>query len=332
MPVMTYREALNRTLAEEMHRDPRIFIAGEEVAEYEGSFKVTQGLLKEFGPQRVLDTPISEEVIAGLGMGAALAGLRPCIEMMTVNFTMLAMDQIVNHASKWRYMSGGEMSVPLVIRTPGGGGHQLAAQHSQSLEAWFVHAPGLFVVMPATPYDARGLLKSALRCDDPVMFIEHEGLYAVEGEVPDEDYLVPLGVGDVKREGSDVTIAAYSRMTLVALEAAERLAGEGVECEVIDLRSLSPMDSELVLSSVVKTGRLVTVEECWRTCGVMAELASQVQEFGLDFLDAPIRRVSGNDVPMPYSKPLENAAIPDADRVVAAVRSVVPEATEKATS
>ena len=323
MPEITYREALNAALREEMIRDPRIFIAGEDVAQYQGAFKVTQGLLEEFGPQRVVDTPICEEVIAGLGIGAALADLRPCIELMTVNFIMLAIDQIVNHASKWRYMSGGQFKVPLVIRAPGGGGQQLAAQHSQSLEAWLVHAPGLFVVMPSTPYDAKGLLKAALRMDDPVIFLEHEGLYSLPGEVPDEEYILPIGVGDIKRPGQDVTIAAYSRMVHVALEAAEQLAGAGIDCEVIDLRSLKPMDSELVLASVVRTGRLVTVEECWRTGGVMAELVAQVQEFGMDYLDAPIRRVSGADVPMPYSKLLEAAAIPDAARVMAAVQETV---------
>lgn len=320
MPRMTFRDALSQALREEMIRDPRIFLAGEDVAQYQGAFKVTEGLLKEFGPKRVLDTPISEEVIVGLGVGAALADLRPCIELMTVNFALLAMDQIVNHASKWRYMSGGELAVPLVIRMPGGGGNQLAAQHSQSLEAWFVHAPGLLVIAPATPYDAKGLLKSALRTLDPVVFLEHESLYSLEGDVPEEDYVLPIGVGDVKRAGRDVTVVAYSRMVHVALEAAERLAKDGLECEVIDLRTLKPMDAELVLASVVKTGRLVCVEECWRTCGVMAEMAAQIQEFGFDYLDAPIQRVSGADVPMPYSKPLEAAALPDADRIVAAVR------------
>jgi pyruvate dehydrogenase E1 component beta subunit len=316
----TYREALNQALREEMTRDPRIFIAGEEVAEYQGAFKVTEGLLEEFGPKRVLDTPISEQVIAGLGVGAALAELRPCIEMMTINFAMLAIDQIVNHASKWRYMSGGELSVPVVVRMPGGGGNQLAAQHSQSLEAWFVHAPGLFVIAPSTPYDAKGLLKAALRADDPVVFVEHESLYSFEGDVPEEDYELPIGVGDIKRPGTDVTVVGYGMMIHVALQAAEQLAADGIQCDVVDLRSLKPMDTELVLASVVKTGHLVCVEECWRTCGVMAEVASQIQEFGFDFLDAPIRRVSGVDIPMPYSKPLEAAAIPDAERVVAAVR------------
>jgi pyruvate dehydrogenase E1 component beta subunit len=320
MPTITYREAINQALREEMTRDPRIFIAGEDVAQYQGAFKVTSGLLEEFGPRRVLDMPISEEVIVGLGIGAAMADLRPCVEMMTVNFIMLAMDQVVNHASKWRYMSGGELAVPLVIRAPGGGGNQLGAQHSQSLEAWFVHTPGLFVLAPATPYDAKGLLKAALRTNDPVLFLEHENLYSTEGDVPEEDYELPIGVGRVTRQGSDVTIVGYSMMARVGLDAAKRLANEGISCEVIDLRCLKPMDTELVLASVVKTGRLVCVEECWRCGGVMAEVVSQIQEFGFDYLDAPIRRVSGADVPMPYSKPLEAAALPDAGAVMEAVR------------
>lgn len=323
MPKISVREALNQALREEMHRDPRIFIAGEDVGEYQGSFKVTQGLLEEFGPRRVLDTPISEQVIAGLGVGAAMAELRPCIEFMTVNFMMLAMDQLINHASKWRYMSGNELPVPAVFRAPGGGGQQLGAQHSQSLEAWFVHAPGLFVMMPATPYDFKGLLKTALRMEDPVIFLEHEGLYSLEGEVPEEEYLLPVGVGDIKRPGGDVTIVSYSRMLHVALEAARKLEAEGVDCEVVDLRCLKPMDTELVLQSVVKTGRLVCVEECWRTCGVMAEVAAQIQEFGMDYLDAPIRRVSGREVPMPYNKELEQACIPDAAAVIEAVNLVL---------
>ncbi len=319
MQKISMREALNQALREEMRRDMRIFIAGEDVGEYQGSFKVTQGLLEEFGQQRVLDTPISEQVIAGLGVGSAMAGLRPCIEFMTVNFMMLAMDQLVNHASKWRYMSGNILPVPAVFRAPGGGGQQLGAQHSQSLETWFVHAPGLFVMMPSTPYDAKGLLKTALRMEDPVIFLEHEGLYSLEGEVPEEEYLLPVGVGDIKRPGADVTIVSYSRMLHVSLEAARKLEGQGVDCEVIDLRCLKPMDTELVLKSVVKTGRLVCVEECWRTCGVMAEVAAQIQEFGMDYLDAPIRRVSGREVPMPYNKELEQACIPSAEQVIEAV-------------
>src|SRR6266540_2546941 len=264
MPEMTYRDALNLALKEEMRRDPSVVIWGEDVALYEGSFKVTRGLLTEFGEERVLDTPISENTIIGVAVGAAMGGLRPVPELMTVNFALLAMDQIVDHMSKIRYMFGGQVNLPMVVRAPGGGGSQLAAQHSQSLESMFMHVPGIYTLVPATPADAKGLLKSAIRDNNPVIFLEHELLYNSKGEVPeDPEFLIPLGKGEVKREGTDVTIVAYSRMTILALQAAEELAKENISCEVVDLRSLKPLDEEIFVNSVLKTGRAVVVEECW---------------------------------------------------------------------
>ncbi len=323
MAVITYREALNQAHREEMRRDERVFILGEDVALYEGAFKVSQGLLKEFGPKRVVDTPIAEEVIMGTAIGAALAGLRPIAEMMTINFSLLAIDQIVNHAAKFRYMSGGQVSVPLVIRAPQGGGQQLGAQHSHSLEPWFVHVPGLKVVTASTPADAKGLLKSAIRDDNPVLFIEHEGLYGRKGEVPEEEYLTPIGKADVKRQGKHVTLIAYLRMAEVALGAAEKLAEEQIEAEVIDPRSLRPLDTETLVNSVKKTNRAVIVEECWPRCGMAAEILCRINELAFDYLDAPVVRVSGADVPMPYAAGLEQLCIPDEDRVIAAVKSIL---------
>jgi len=310
MPVITYREALNQALREEMRSDPDVFLIGEEVAEYQGAYKVSEGLLAEFGPRRVIDTPISEEAIAGAGVGAAMAGLKPVVEMMTVNFSLLALDQIVNHAAKYLYMSGGQYNCPMVMRAPTGVGLQLGAQHSQNFEAWFVHVPGLKVVLPATPRDAKGLLKSAIRDPDPVIFLEHELIYLTKGEVPEEEYTVPIGVADVKREGSDVSIITYSRMTLFALKAAERLEKEGIFAEVIDLRTLRPLDIDPVIESVKKTGRVVVCEEDWPMCGMGAELAAQIQYLAFDYLDAPVERISGVDVPMPYAKNLEKLAVP----------------------
>ena len=323
MAVITYREALNQAHREEMRRDDRVFLIGEEVAEYEGSFKVSQGLLKEFGPKRVVDTPIAEEVIVGVAVGAAMAGLRPIAELMTINFGLLAMDQIVNHAAKLRYMSGGQVTMSLVIRAPEGGGQQLGAQHSQSLEAWFVHVPGLKVVTASTAADAKGLLKSAIRDDNPVLFLEHEGLYGRKGEVPDGEHLTPIGVADVKRPGQHVTIVAWLRMVEVALAAAEQLAQEGVEAEVIDARTLRPLDVETIAKSVMKTNHAVIVEECWPQCGMGAEIGSRIYESAFDYLDAPVVRVSGADVPMPYASHLEQLCIPDEEKVLAAVRSVI---------
>ena len=323
MPNITYREALNQALREEMRRDERIVLMGEEVGFYQGAFKVSKGLLEEFGAQRVLDTPITELGFTGLGVGAAMVGLRPIVEMMTFNFAILALDQIVNSAAKMFYMSGGQFTVPMVIRGPGGAGHQLAAQHSQALEAWFCHVPGLKVVMPATPADAKGLLKSAVRDDNPVIFIESEVLYGTRGEVPEGEYLVPLGVGEVKRPGKDVTIVAHSRMVLVALEAAATLEKEGIDAEVVDPRTLRPLDGEIIVNSVKKTNRAVIVEEGWPYCGVGAQLAYLIQNRAFDYLDAPVLRVTGADVPMPYAKNLEHLCLPDVSRVSEAVHRVL---------
>ncbi len=319
---LTYREALNQAMREEMRRDPRVFLIGEEVGYYQGAFKVSKGFVEEFGPQRVLDTPITEAGFTGLAIGAAMAGLRPIVELMTFNFGILALDQIVNNAAKIRYMSGGQLSVPMVIRGPGSAAHQLAAQHSQSLEAWFCHVPGLKVIAPATPHDAKGLLKSAIRDPNLVIFIEAQLLYGTKGQVGDGEFTIPIGQAAVKRSGRDVTIVAYSKMLLVALEAAEALSKDGIQAEVIDPRTLKPLDLTTIVESVKKTGRLVIVEEGWRFCGLGAQIADSVYAAALDYLDAPIIRVTGEDVPMPYSRPLEDAAIPDKARVIAAVRRV----------
>jgi pyruvate dehydrogenase E1 component beta subunit len=305
---------------EEMERDPNVFVIGEDVGQYEGAFKVTRGLLRDFGERRVVDTPISEAGFVGIGIGAAMAGLRPVIEMMTVNFSILALDQIVNNASKVRYMFGGQVACPIVIRMPGGAGHQLAAQHSHSLEAWYAHVPGLKVACPATPGDAKGLLKTAIRDDDPVIFLESEGLYAKKGPAGGPDDLVPLGRAAIRRRGGDCTVIAISRMVWVALSAAEALAEEGVECEVIDPRTLRPLDMESLAASVRRTGRAVVVEEGWPECGVAANLSARLYEACFDWLDAPIARVTAADVPMPYARNLEQAALPKPADVVAAVR------------
>lgn len=324
MALMTYRDALNLALKEEMRRDPSVVTWGEDVALYEGSFKVTRGLLTEFGDERVKDTPISENTIVGVAVGAAMGGLRPVAELMTVNFALLAMDQIVNHMTKIRYMFGGKTNLPMVIRAPGGGGSQLGAQHSQSLETYFMHAPGMYIAVPATPADAKGLLKSAIRNDNPVMFLEHELLYNSKGDVPeDPEFLVPLGICEVKREGKDITIVGYSRMTVLSLMAADELEKEGVSCEVLDLRSLCPLDMETILASVRKCGRAVVVEECWRTCGLGAEITSRIYDGCFDSLRAPVKRVSGLDVPMPYSRKLEKLCIPQVENITEAVKTVL---------
>lgn len=323
MPVITCREALNQALQEEMERDPNIFLLGEDVGQYGGSFKVSKGLLAKFGDKRVIDTPIAEAGIVGLAVGAAMAGLRPVAELMTINFAIVALDQIMNHAAVIRYMFGGQFAVPLTIRTPGGAGHQLGAQHSHSLEPLFLHCPGLRVIVPSVPADAKGLLKSALRSDDPVLFIEHEGLYGVKGEVPEGDYTLPLGLADIKRAGSDVSLITLSRMVYVCLEAAEMLAKEGISAEVVDLRALNPLDMTTVLASVRRTHRAVTVEESWLTGGWGGEVAAQIMEQAFDSLDAPVLRVGGADVPMPYARKLEQAAIPNAATVVARVKELL---------
>lgn len=323
MAVITIREALNQALREEMLRDESVFLMGEEVAAYQGAYKVTKGLLDELGEKRVIDTPITELGFAGLGVGAAMVGLRPIIEFMTWNFSILAADQIVNSAAKMLYMSGGQFKVPIVFRGPGGSAFQVSSQHSQALESWYAYFPGLKVVMPSTPADAKGLLKSAIRDDDPVIFIEQERMYGQKGEVPDDkDFLIPLGVADIKREGTDATIVARSLMVPAALKAAEALQAEGVSCEVIDPRTIRPLDIDTIVASVKKTNRLVIAEESHPFCGVAAEITTEVMDHAFDYLDAPIKRISGADVPMPYAKNLENLAIPTAEQIVAAVKEV----------
>ena len=323
MPLITYRDALNQALREELRRDPNVFLMGEEVGVYQGAYKVSKGLLQEFGERRIIDTPITEEGFTGVGIGAAMVGLRPVIEMMTWNFSLLAMDQIINGAAKLLYMSGGQFRIPIVVRGPGGAAHQLAAQHSQSIESWYAHVPGLKVVAPSTPYDAKGLLKSAIRDDDPVIFFEGETLYGSKGEVPAEDYTIPIGVADIKREGTDVTLVAWSKMVNVAMKAADQLAAEGISCEIVDPRSLRPFDDVPILASIAKTNRCVIVEEGWPLAGFGAQIAYQIQQSAFGDLDAPVTRVTGADVPMPYAKNLEQLAMPSPARVVAAVREVL---------
>ncbi len=323
MALLTMREALNQAMREEMRRDPNVFILGEEVGAYQGAYKVTQGLLAEFGEWRVRDTPIAEEAIAGVAVGAAFIGLRPIAEMMTFNFSILALDMIVNHAAKYRYMSGGQIRCPMVMRGPSGAAAQVAAQHSQAFESWYAHIPGLVVVMPSTPKDAKGLLKSAIRDDNPVIFMENEVLYNFKGEVPDEEYHIPLGLADVKRAGKDATIVAWSRSVTTSLAAADLLAKDGIEAEVVDPRTLRPLDEDLIFESVRKTNRCVVVEEGWRCAGFGAEIADRVQRECFDDLDAPVLRVTAADVPMPYAKTLERAFLPQPERVVEAVHKVL---------
>ncbi|HKO61531.1 MAG TPA: pyruvate dehydrogenase complex E1 component subunit beta [Pyrinomonadaceae bacterium] len=323
MAVITIREALNQAIREEMLRDENIFLMGEEVAAYQGAYKVTKGLLEKFGDKRVIDTPITELGFAGLGVGAAMVGLRPIIEFMTFNFSILATDQIVNSAAKMLYMSGGQFNIPIVFRGPGGSAYQVSSQHSQALESWYAYFPGLKVVMPSTAADAKGLLKSSIRDDDPVIFIEQERMYGHKGEVPDDpEFVIPLGVGEIKREGKDATIVARSLTVPIALKAAEALEKEGVSCEVIDPRTIRPLDIDLIVNSVKKTNRLVVVEESHPFCGIAAEISSAVTERAFDYLDAPVKRLSGADAPMPYAKNLEDLAIPTPEKVIAAVREV----------
>lgn len=310
-------------MREEMQRDPRVFLIGEEVGYYQGAFKVSKGFVEEFGAERVLDTPITEAGFTGLAVGAAMAGLRPIVELMTFNFGILALDQIVNNAAKIRYMSGGQLSIPMVIRGPGSAAHQLAAQHSQSLEAWFCHVPGLKVIAPATPQDAKGLLKAAVRDDNTVIFIEAQLLYGTKGDVQEGEFTIPIGQAEIKREGKHVTIAAYSKMLLLTLEAAADLERDGIDAEVVDLRTLKPLDVDTLVQSVQKTGRLVIVEEGWRFAGLGAQIAESVYSTAFDALDGPIVRVTGEDVPMPYSRPLEDLAIPDRARIIQAVKQVL---------
>lgn len=323
MARITMRQAITDALREEMHRDENVFLMGEEIGVWGGTYAVTRGFYDEFGPRRVRDTPISEMVIGGAAVGAAMNGLRPVAEFMTINFAFVAFDAIVNHAAKLRYMFGGQMKIPLVFRAPGGGGRQLGATHSHTPDVIFAHFPGLKVVSPATPYDAKGLLKTAIRSGDPVLFIEHATLYQVRGEVPEEEYTLPIGVADVKREGSDVTIVAYAQGLQVALEAAAELAQEGIEAEVVDLRSLRPLDTGPALASFKKTFRAVVVEEGHRSYGIGAEVVARLQEEGFDYLDAPIKRVAQLEVPLPYSRELEQLALINKDRVIAAVKEVL---------
>lgn len=323
MAEITYREALKRAMREEMQRDPSVVIWGEDIVAYNngGAYGVTQGLAKEF-PGRVRDVPIAEEAIIGLGVGAAMNGMRPICEIMTVNFTLVAWDQIVNHAAKQSHMFNGMLKVPMVIRTPNGHG-RTASTHSQNFDAWFASVPGLKVIAPSTPYDAKGLLKSAIRDDDPVIFLEHLQLYGTKGEVPDEEYLVPIGESVYRRRGKDVTVVTWGRMAFESNKAANMLAQDGIDVELIDLRTLRPLDLTLALESIKKTNRAVVVEEGWRSVGLGAEIAASLQEQAFDHLDAPIARVAGLEVPMPYAKNLERATLPFADDVVAAVKAMV---------
>lgn len=323
MPTITYRDALNQALREEMQRDPTVFLMGEEVGLYQGAYKVSRGLLEEFGGQRVVDTPIAELGFAGIGVGAAMGGLRPVIEFMTWNFAVLALDQIVNSAAKMLYMSGGQIPIPIVFRGPNGAALQLGSQHSQAWEAWLAHIPGLKVVAPATPHDAKGLLKSAIRDNNPVVVLEGEMLYNTKGEVPDDELLIPLGVADVKRPGDDVTLICHSKTVSVAVKAAEQLAEQDVSAEVLDLRSLRPIDEPAILASVAKTHRAVVVEEGWPHGGIGAQVVDIIQRDAFDELDAPVRRVTQADVPMPYNKQLERLAKASPDKVVAAARQVL---------
>jgi len=322
MAVITYRQALNDTLAEELARDPNVYLMGEEIGKFEGSYKITAGLLQKFGPKRVVDTPIAEMGFVGMAAGSAMLGLRPVVEIMTINFILMAVDQVVNHASKIHYMFGGQSKVPMVIRTPSGGVGQLAATHSQSFENWFAYCPGMKVVAPSTPYDAKGLLRASIRDDDPVVFIESLPLYDTKGEVPEnDDFTVPIGMAEVKKEGTDITVVAYSRMTYVAMQVAKKLEEEqGLSVEVVDLRSLRPLDRPTIVNSVKKTNRAVIIEEDWRSYGIGAEVAATIQEEAFDFLDAPIRRVAGLEVPLPYAEHLSRASKPDAQDLVDAIR------------
>jgi len=320
MSKISYREALNQAMVEEMEKDDRVFLMGEEVAEYNGAYKVSQGMLEKFGPGRVIDTPITELGFAGLGVGAAMAGLKPIVEFMTWNFAILALDQIVNAAAKMKYMSGGQYSCPMVFRGAGGSAARVGAQHSQSLENWIANVPGLKVVMPSNPADAKGLLKAAIRDNDTVCFIENEINYGDIGEVPDGEYIIPLGRADIKRAGNDVTIVAHSRMVGFALQAADELAKQGIDAEVIDPRTIRPLDENTILASVAKTNRAVVVEEGWRFCGFGAEVAARIMERGFDDLDAPVARVTGKDVPMAYAANLESLTLPSVAEIVEAVR------------
>nr|BBH88997.1 pyruvate dehydrogenase subunit beta [Thermosporothrix sp. COM3] len=325
MAEITFRQALNDTLREEMKRDENVFLLGEEIGTFEGSYKITAGLLKEFGPRRVVDTPIAENGFLGMAVGAAMLGLRPVVEIMTINFILMGIDEIINHAAKIHYMFGGQSAVPMVIRTPGGGGQQLSATHSQNLEVLFAHIPGLKVVAPSTPADAKGLLKASIRDDNPVLFLENLALYNTKGEVPSGDYTTPIGKAKVAKEGKDLTVISYSRMTSIAVDVAHRMEKEnGLSIEVVDLRSLRPLDRETLVKSVQKTNRAIIFEEDWRSYGIGAEVAATLQEEAFDYLDAPIKRVASVEVPLPYSKPLELSALTGAKQLIEAVNELAP--------
>jgi pyruvate dehydrogenase E1 component beta subunit len=323
MPVITYRDALNQALREEMQRDDRVFLMGEEVGVYQGAYKVSKGLLQEFGEMRVVDTPITELGFAGLGVGSAMVGLRPVIEFMTWNFAVLALDQVLNAASKMLYMSGGQFNIPMVFRGPNGAALQLSAQHSQAFESWLAYIPGIKVVTPGTPYDAKGLLKAAIRDDNPVCVLEGEMLYNLKGEVPEEEYVIPIGKAELKREGDHCSIITNGKMINVAVQVHDQLAKEGIRVDVVDLRTVRPMDVEAIRQSVTKTNRCVVLEEGWELCGIGAQVVDYVQRECFDQLDAPVIRVHQADVPMPYAKSLEKAAKPDAAKTIAAVKKVM---------
>lgn len=322
MLTITFREALNQAMCEEMERSKDVFLMGEEVGEYNGAYKVSMGMLDRFGPERVIDTPISENGFCGVGVGAAMVGLRPIIEMMTFNFALQAMDQIINHAAKMLYMSGGQYNIPMVIRGPGGAAHMLACQHSQATEWIYANIPGLKVVIPSNPKDAKGLLKAAIRDNDPVIFIESETMYGMKGNVPEGEYLIPLKKGEIKRKGKDCTVVAWSKMVHVAQNASDTLAKEGVEVEVIDMRTLRPMDMEIVFESVRKTNRLVIVEEGWPLGGIGSQISHEVQSEIFDYLDAPVGRVSSTDTPIPYAENLEKNALPNEAKTIEAIKQV----------
>lgn len=323
MPVITYRQALNDALRAELTRDENVYLVGEEIGIFEGSYKITAGLLDEFGPKRVRDTPIAEEGFVGAAIGSAMLGMRPVVEIMTINFSLIAIDQIVNHAAKIYGMFGGQTPVPMVLRTPGGGGQQLAATHSQNLEVWYAHIPGLKVVAPSTPADAKALLTASIRDDDPVIFLENLSLYNTKGEVPDGEQVAEIGKAAVTKEGTDITVIAYSRASMIALEAARQLEEEGISVEVVDLRSLRPLDRPTICESVRKTSRAVVLEDDWLSYGIGAEISATLMEGAFDYLDAPVRRVAAAEVPLPYAKPLESAALPDAKDLTKVIRELL---------
>jgi pyruvate dehydrogenase E1 component beta subunit len=323
MKTVEFREALREAMSEEMRRDERVYLMGEEVAEYNGAYKVSKGMLAEFGPKRVIDTPIAELGFAGIGVGSAMNGLRPIIEFMTFNFSLVAIDQVINSAAKMMSMSGGQYTVPIVFRGPTASAGMLSSQHSQAFENWYANCPGLKVVVPSTPYDAKGLLKSAIRDDDPVIFMESEQMYGDKGEIPEGEYILPIGVADIKREGSDVTIVSFGKIIKVALAAAKELEKENISAEVIDLRSVRPIDYATVINSVKKTNRLVVVEEAWPLASISSEIAYMVQKNAFDYLDAPVKRVTCADVPLPYAPTLIDASLPNLARTVKAVKEVL---------